>query len=75
MSEDAVRRGVAKIDEAAGMDWLQTHLDYCVSPLLQEPWVLDVDATIKPLYGAQEGAWWVTTRTSPVGPRIALIPT
>src|SRR3981081_4665388 len=51
VSEDAVRRGLAKIDETAGMDWLQTHLDYCVSPLLQEPWVLDVDTTIKPLYG------------------------
>src|SRR3954454_12242505 len=56
VSEDAVRRGLAKIDETAGMDWLQTHLDYCMSPLLQEPWVLDVDTTIKPLYGTQEGA-------------------
>ena len=56
VSEDAVRRGLAKIDETAGMDWLQAHLDYCVSPLLQEPWVLDVDTTIKPLYGTQEGA-------------------
>ena len=27
-----------------------------MSPLLQEPWVLDVDTTIKPLYGTQEGA-------------------
>ena len=25
------------------MQWLQTHLDYCVRPLLDEPWVLDVD--------------------------------
>src|SRR6476659_8201557 len=56
VSEDAVRRGLAKIDETAGLDWLQAHLDYCVSPLLQEPWVLDVDTTIKPLYGTQEGA-------------------
>src|SRR5437763_1295536 len=56
VSEDAVRRALAKIDEAAGLDWLQTHLDYCVSPLLQEPWVLDADTTIKPLYGTQEGA-------------------
>src|SRR3954468_6199809 len=56
VSEDAVGRGLAKIDETAGRDWLQTHLDYCVSPLLQEPWVLDVDTTIKPLYGTQEGA-------------------
>jgi hypothetical protein len=56
VSEDALRRALAKIDETAGVQWLQTHLDYCVGPLLDEPWVLDVDATIKPLYGHQEGA-------------------
>ena len=56
VSEDAVRRGLAKIDEAAGLTWLQRHLDYCVWPLLSEPWVLDIDSTIKPLYGRQEGA-------------------
>ena len=55
VSEDALRRALAKIDEAAGVQWLQAHLDYCVRPLLAEPWVLDVDATIKPLYGHQEG--------------------
>jgi hypothetical protein len=27
-----------------------------VEPLLAEPWILDVDTTIKPLYGRQEGA-------------------
>jgi hypothetical protein len=27
-----------------------------VEPLLSEPWILDVDTTIKPLYGHQEGA-------------------
>ena len=56
VSEDAVRRGLAKIEEAAGLAWLQEHLDYCVRPLLSEPWVLDIDSTIKPLYGHQEGA-------------------
>src|SRR5215472_10069769 len=56
VSEDALRRALAKIDETAGAQWLQAHLDYCVRPLLAEPWVLDVDATIKPLYGHQEGA-------------------
>src|SRR6516164_3871170 len=56
VSEDALRRALAKIDETAGVQWLQTHLDYCVRPLLDEPWVLDVDARIKPLYGHQEGA-------------------
>ena len=29
---------------------------YSVAPLLDEPWVLDVDTTIKPPYGEQEGA-------------------
>src|SRR5207244_4500331 len=56
LGQDAVRRGLAKIDEAAGLTWLQRHLDSCVWPLLTEPWVLDIDSTIKPLYGRQEGA-------------------
>jgi Transposase DDE domain group 1 len=29
---------------------------FCVEPLVAEPWILDVDTTIKPLYGRQEGA-------------------
>lgn len=56
VSEDAVRRAFKKMDEAAGIAWLERHLDYCVRPLLSEPWILDVDTTIKPLYGHQEGA-------------------
>ncbi len=56
VSEDAVRRGLAKIDEAKGLGWLQNHLDYCTAPLLSEPWVLDMDSTVKTLYGHQEGA-------------------
>ncbi len=39
-----------------GINWLQTHLDACVAPLLSAPWILDVDVTVKPLYGHQEGA-------------------
>ena len=65
VSEDAVRRGLAKhapgldpagIDEAKGLPWLQNHLDYCTTPLLSEPWVLDMDSTVETLYGHQEGA-------------------
>jgi hypothetical protein len=55
-SEDAVRRGLARIGEANGLAWLQNHLDYCTTPLLNEPWVLDMDSTVKTLYGHQEGA-------------------
>ena len=41
VSEDSVRRGLARIGEAKGLPWLQNHLDYCTTPLLGEPWVLD----------------------------------
>jgi len=56
VSEDSVRRNLSKIDEAAGVQWLHDHLDYCVAPLLAEPWILDVDVTAKPLDGHQEAA-------------------
>ena len=56
VSEDAVRRNLQKIDEQAGLAWLQNHLDYCTVPLLGEPWILDMDSTVKPLFGHQEGA-------------------
>jgi len=56
VSEDAVRRGLGKIEEAAGVGWLREQLAYCTRPLLGEPWILDVDTTVKPLYGHQEAA-------------------
>jgi hypothetical protein len=31
------------------------HLDYC-GPFLASLWILDIDTTVKPLYGHQEGA-------------------
>src|SRR5262249_1354347 len=49
VSEDAVRRGLDKIDEEAGETWVQGHLDYTTRPLLSEPWILDIDTTVKPL--------------------------
>ena len=56
VSEDAVRRAFAAIEEEAGAAWLRLHLDVCTAPLLAEPWILDMDTTVKPLYGRQEGA-------------------
>lgn len=56
VSEDAVRRAFLAINEAEGADWLHRHLDYCTAPLLAEPWILDIDTTVKPLYGRQEAA-------------------
>ncbi len=56
VSEDAVRRGLGSIGAASGEKWMGEHLLHCVRPLLSEPWILDVDTTVKPLYGHQEGA-------------------
>ena len=56
VSEDAVRRGLRSIGAASGEKWMGEHLLHCVRPLLSEPWILDVDTTVKPLYGRQEGA-------------------
>ena len=56
VSEDSARRAVKKIEEEAGVIWLQHHLQDCCKPLLKTPWILDVDTTIKPLYGHQEDA-------------------
>jgi hypothetical protein len=56
LSEDAIRRAFEKIEADAGVAWLQEQLDYTTRPLLGEPWILDADTTVKPLYGEQEGA-------------------
>jgi hypothetical protein len=56
LSEDAIRRAFEKIEAAAGVDWLREQLDDTTRPLLSEPWILDADTTVKPLYGEQEGA-------------------
>ena len=54
MSEDAVRRGLAKMNlgrrDLAQESWTTS------PPLLGKPWILDVDTTVKPLFGHQEGA-------------------
>src|SRR5208283_1704127 len=54
-SADTVRRGLDKIEEDTGQTWLQGHLDCTTRRLLSEPWILDIDTTVKPLYGHQEG--------------------
>lgn len=56
VSEDSLRRSLLKIVEEEGIAWLQKHLYLCYQPILDIPWVLDVDTTVKVLYGKQEGA-------------------
>jgi len=47
--DEEARRG-------ARVAWMQTHLDAVSAPLLGEPWILDSEVTVKPLYGHPEGA-------------------
>lgn len=59
MSEDALRRALSHLAErdSSATDWMARHLrDSAFGLLSAEEWILDVDATVKPLYGHQEGA-------------------
>lgn len=56
VSDDSARRALLKIEEQEGIQWLQKHLQSCYEVLLQTPWILDVDVTVKCLYGKQQGA-------------------
>lgn len=55
-SEDSVRKSFIGMDQEQGQQWMTNHLRHCYEPLLYEPWILDIDTTVKPLYGHQEGA-------------------
>ena len=61
VSEDSARRALAKgcADEEskkAIARWQEKHLLASYLPLLSVPWILDIDSTIKTIYGHQEGA-------------------
>lgn len=56
VSEDTVRRGLSAIEDVPGQAWCEKHLDASVWPLLSAPWIMDIDVTVKPLFGHQEGA-------------------
>ncbi|MFN7482672.1 MAG: transposase [Betaproteobacteria bacterium] len=56
VSEDALRRALQRLDEAASAAWLRPSLMHSVREALDRPWVLDIDASVKPLYGRREGA-------------------
>jgi len=56
VSEDVVRGAWRRLDESAGLAWLGQELRACVEPVLSQPWILDIDVTIKTIYGRQQGA-------------------
>jgi hypothetical protein len=56
VSEDSVRRALKAMQPEASETWMRAALMDSVRHALNRSWVLDLDATIKPLYGRQEGA-------------------
>lgn len=56
VSEDSVRRAFQRSKPEKWDQWLSKNERTVWEPLLNEPYVLDIDATVKPLYGHQEGA-------------------
>lgn len=56
VSEDSVRRSLKRGTPEAWDKWLSDQERRVYEPLLSEPYVLDIDNTVKVLYGHQEGA-------------------
>lgn len=55
-SEDSVRRAFQDEVPEPLAQWQLQHLLRSVEPALQHPWILDLDVSVKPIYGHQEGA-------------------
>lgn len=55
-SEDSVRRALSAVDAKAAQQWMEQALQASLIEALDRSWILDLDTTIKPLYGHQEGA-------------------
>ncbi len=56
VSDDVVYLAMCRIPETKGLDWLSSQILGPISPALGLPWILDIDVTVKPLYGQQESA-------------------
>ena len=55
-SEDSVRRAFEKQDEEKLTLWMDGQMSETYAALLDQAWILDLDATVKTLYGRQEEA-------------------
>jgi hypothetical protein len=56
VSEDSVRRALEAATEDEGERWMHQALMHSVRPALDQPWVLDLETTVKPQFGHQQGA-------------------
>jgi hypothetical protein len=56
ISEDALRRSLSRMKAEQSQAWFAPQLLGSVQAALSTPWILDIDTTIKTLYGKQSGA-------------------
>jgi hypothetical protein len=56
VSEDSLRRAFQDKDPKALQEWQAPALLETCAPALDRPWIADLDVTVKPIYGHQEGA-------------------
>jgi hypothetical protein len=56
VSEDAVRGALKRMDEQESLGWIDRQIRQSIEAALILPWILDIDTTIKCLYGRQQGA-------------------
>ncbi len=56
VSEDALRRALARMSAEESRNWLRPQLLCSVEGARDTPWNLDIDTTIKTLFGRQSGA-------------------
>ncbi len=65
VSEDSLRRALARMSADQSRDWLRPQLLASVHAALDSPWILDIDSTVKTL-----GLPWETTYGGPRAPWI-----
>jgi len=56
VSDESVRRALKRCDEAKLEAWLSRHEREVTEALLQYPYIIDIDNSVKLIYGHQEGA-------------------
>jgi len=56
VSEDTLRRALARMSAEESQNWFRPQLLSSVQAALNTPWILDIDTTIKTLFGQQSGA-------------------
>ena len=56
VSEDALRRGLSRMSADQSQAWQRPQLLSSVQAALGTPWILDIDTTVKTLFGKQDGA-------------------